>query len=621
MSKPLAVIAGFGGINAAGRSSGHHGYRRTVLDALEPSVAEATLRSLAGLMGISGELDGARRAHILEHTLVRGIEPDFLDVDRAPWNCRAKLADDQGPVTLDVAPRDLPRILPDGWTATPTAGGRVRVTIPAGADLFLPVTRALEVSAAGQLPGGFDPKSLYPGRGHPRAVQLALFAANDALGALGIEWSTLMRHVAPDRVAVYAGSAMGQLDQEGTGGLLGSRGRGLRPTSRHVPMGLAEMPADFVNAYLLGNVGTTGHVMGACATFLYNLRQGVDEIESGRARVALVGGAEAPICADVIDGLSAMGALGTDQGLLDLDRARGRTEPDLRRACRPFGENCGFTIAEGAQFVVLLDDALALELGASVHGVVSGVFVHADGYKKSISSPGIGNCITFGKAVARARRDLGDEAVRHRSFVQAHGTGTPQNRTTESRMLDAVARGFGIRDWPVAAIKCYVGHTMAAAGGDQLVSSIGVFEHGILPGISTIDSVAPDVVHERINLSPLPQSRDPADWEVAFLNARGFGGNNATAGIVSGRVAERWLAARHGEAAMSAWRSRNESVAGATDAWDRAMTTGTARITYLVDNGVRSEEHARIEGDTLIAKLKPGSWNVLVTRANKETRA
>ena len=60
--------------------------------------------------------------------------------------------------------------------------------------------------------------------------------------------------------------------------------------------GLAEMPADFVNAYLLGSVGQTGHNMGACATFLYNLRHGMFDIESGRSRVALVGGAEAPIC-------------------------------------------------------------------------------------------------------------------------------------------------------------------------------------------------------------------------------------------------------------------------------------------------------------------------------------
>jgi acetoacetyl-[acyl-carrier protein] synthase len=41
------------------------------------------------------------------------------------------------------------------------------------------------------------------------------------------------------------------------------------------------MPADFVNAYILGSVGSTGTAAGACATFLYNLRMGVDDIKSG----------------------------------------------------------------------------------------------------------------------------------------------------------------------------------------------------------------------------------------------------------------------------------------------------------------------------------------------------
>jgi acetoacetyl-[acyl-carrier protein] synthase len=604
--KPLAVIAGFGGINAAGRSSAHHGYRRTIIDALAPGLADATLRSLARLMGIEGEIDDAKRAHILEHTLVRGLEPAFLDVSRVPWNCRARLAEGRGPISFEIAQRDLPGQLPAGWTVGESGAGRVRVNVSAGAEVFLPVTRALDVSAAGQLPGGFDPKSLYPGRGHPRAVQIALFAANDALGSLGIGWSTVMQHVAPDRVSVYAGSAMGQLDQEGTGGLLGSRGRGLRPTSKQVPMGLAEMPADFVNAYLLGSVGQTGHNMGACATFLYNLRHGMFDIQSGRSRVAMVGGAEAPLCPDVIEGLSTMGALGTDQALLELDRHLGRTEPDLRRACRPFAENCGFTIAEGGQFVVLMDDALAVELGATVYGAVTDVLVHADGYKKSISSPGVGNYITVAKAVARAKRDFGDESIRRRSFVQAHGTGTPHNRTTESQILNGVAKAFGIEDWPVAAIKCFVGHTMAAAGGDQLMSTLGVFEHGVLPGIATIEDVAADVEREHLRFSPKPLQRDPADWDAAFLNAKGFGGNNATATIASPRIAMEWLETRHGSAALSRWRQRNEPVVQQAGQWDRALTEGTAEIVYRFDHEVRSEAHVRIEGETMyIAGLPP----------------
>ncbi len=606
MMKPIAVIAGFGGINAAGRSSGHHGYRRTILDVLPGPAADETIRALAGLMGLTGEIDSARRAHILEHTLIRGLEPSSIDVARVAWNCRARVCAGRGAIVIEIAQRDLPQPLPEGWTTAHAAGGRVRVTIPEGAEVLLPVTRALDVSAAGQVPSGFDPKALYPGRGHPRAVQLALFAANDALGSLGLTWHKLMQHVPPDRVSVYAGSALGQLDQEGTGGLLGSRYRGMRPTSKHVPMGLAEMPADFVNAYVLGSVGQTGHNMGACATFLYNLRHGVFDIESGRSRVALVGGAEAPLSPDVIEGLSTMGALGTDEGLLELDRRTGRTEPDLRRACRPFAENCGFTIAEGSQFAVLMDDALAVELGATIHGAVTDVLVHADGYKKSISSPGVGNYITVAKAVARARRVFGENSIRRRSFVQAHGTGTPHNRTTESRILNGVARASGIEDWPVAAIKCFVGHTMAAAGGDQLASSLGVFVHGVLPGIATIEEVAADVERDHLRLSPQPLQRTPADWDVSFLNSKGFGGNNATATIAAPHVVMKWLEPRHGSAALAGWQRHNESVVERAGKWDRALTEGTAKIVYRFDHEVRSEEHVTIDGETMhIAGLPP----------------
>lgn len=601
----LAVIAGFGGINAAGRSSGHHGYRRTILDALDQNLAAATIRSLAGLMGIRGEITAAVRRHILEHTLVRGLEPEILDLAGMTWNCKARLSAERGPLSFEVAQRDLPARLPAGWTVGESSGGRVRIDVNETADILLPVSRVLDVSAAGQVPAGFDPKALYPGRGHPRAIQLTLFAANDALGCTGISWETLMQHVAPDRVSVYAGSALAQLDQDGNGGLLSARYRGGRPTSKQVPMGLAEMAADFVNAYVLGSVGQTGHNMGACATFLYNLRHGLFDIQSGRSRIALVGGSEAPITPDVIEGLSTMGALGTDQALLELDRARNATAPDLRRACRPFAENCGFTIAEGSQFVVLLDAELALELGASIHGAVTDVQVHADGYKKSISSPGVGNYITFAKAVARAVREVGEDSVRRRSFVQAHGTGTPQNRTSESRILNGVAQAFGIQDWPVAAIKCFVGHTMAAAAGDQLASSLGVFAHGILPGIATIEAVASDVERSQLRFSPQPLHRNPSDWEVAFLNSKGFGGNNATGTVVSPGVALRWLEQRHGATAVAAWRERNAAVVEKSAAWDLALTEGTAELVYRFDYGVRSDEHVRVEHDRLCIEGLP----------------
>ena len=51
-----------------------------------------------------------------------------------------------------------------------------------------------------------------------------------------------------------------------------------------------------------------------------------------------------------------------------------------------------------------------------------------------------------------ARALLGEDAVRRRSFLQAHGSSTPQNRVTESKIFDTVAAAFGIEGWPVTAI-------------------------------------------------------------------------------------------------------------------------------------------------------------------------
>ena len=214
--------------------------------------------------------------------------------------------------------------------------------------------------------------------------------------------------------------------------------------------------------------------------------------------MVIVGSSEAPILPEVIDGYNAMGALATDNEIAALD---GLDAPDLRRASRPFGENCGFTLAESSQYTILMADDLALELGAQVFGAVPGVFVNADGYKKSISAPGAGNYITLAKAVGLAKELLGDDTVRNKSFVQAHGSSTPHNRTTESKIFHEVAKAFDIESWPIAAVKAYVGHSLGPASGDQMAATLGVFKYGILPGIKTIDKVAENVHSQRLSLS------------------------------------------------------------------------------------------------------------------------
>ncbi|MCF3992628.1 beta-ketoacyl synthase, partial [Pseudomonas aeruginosa] len=46
----LPVIVGFGGYNAAGRSSFHHGFRRMVIESMDPQARQETLAGLAVMM-------------------------------------------------------------------------------------------------------------------------------------------------------------------------------------------------------------------------------------------------------------------------------------------------------------------------------------------------------------------------------------------------------------------------------------------------------------------------------------------------------------------------------------------------------------------------------------------
>ena len=81
---PIPLIVGFGGINTAGRSSFHHGYRRTLIDVLGSDKADRTYKSLASLMGIEiqGQLTDQQRQQILDGTLIRKIESAHFDFQR-----------------------------------------------------------------------------------------------------------------------------------------------------------------------------------------------------------------------------------------------------------------------------------------------------------------------------------------------------------------------------------------------------------------------------------------------------------------------------------------------------------------------------------------------------------
>ncbi len=589
--KNLPLIVGFGGVNSAGRSSNHMAYQRMVFDALSQQKRTDTLNSLAMLMGRSsqGKFSDTEQQAILSNTLIRKLNDEHYNPCAVEANKRVRLSGEATELTFIVDSRDLPELLPDDWTVTTLPDGRCKVSCTQ-LNVLLPDTRSLKVSVAGQIPTGLDIGALYPSRNHPKGLEMTVFGASDAIGSLGIEIETLKQLLPPDQIGVYACSSMGQLDDNGVVGYAKAAMMGRRATSKQLPLGFPEMPGDFINAYMLGSAGFTGGVVGACASFLYNLEHAVKDIQAGRRQVAIVGVSEAPITPEVMEGYRTMGALADDEGLLELDAHLGLSEPRYTHACRPFGLNCGFTMGESAQFAILFSAEFALKTGARILGAVPGVFTHADAFKKSISSPGIGNYLCLGKAVSLAEAMLGEQCVQTRSYVHAHGTGTPQNRVTESHVINEIAKIKGIQSWPVTSVKCYLGHSLGAAGGDQMMSALGTWNEGLIPGIFTVDQFADDVHGSNLRLSQkhIEVGRDGID--VAFLNSKGFGGNNATACVFSPQQARQALESIAGKGELQEYARLAEQVETRQQRYYQKLAEGEHQLIYRFGEGVLAGE-------------------------------
>lgn len=606
----LPVIVGFGGINPAGRASFHHAYRRLVLDSIDAPSRTETLLDLAIITGLAisengtyktqtgefastEELVNTLEPQLLNSTLIRRIEAASFDVENVVFNKPASLINEEG-FSFKLRKRQMPVKIPENWDVQETAPGTFLIEVSGDLNVILPDMKTAPVQSAGQLPSGFTPGKLYQSRNHPRNLQMTVFAASDALSSTGIPFEKITERVAPDKIAVYASNSIGQLDDYGFGGMTKFPSIGKRTTSKQMPLGYAQMPADFVNAYILGNVGTTGGALGACATFLYNLRSGVNDIRSGRRKVVLVGGSDAPVTPEIIEGFRAMGALAEDKDLLALDNLTALTDSDYRKACRPFGQNCGFTIGESSQFALLMSDDLAIELGAEIYGAVPEVFVNADGHKKSISAPGIGNYITLAKSAALLQKMLGKESLQQRSFIQAHGTSTPQNRVTESHVINETAKAFGIESWPVSAVKCYLGHSQGTAGGDQLSTSLGTWKYGFIPGIVTTPEFADDVHKSNLNLSNQHIEVGSTGMDSVLLNSKGFGGNNASAPVLAPHIVSVMLTKRYGTEVMKGYQAKLEHTRQVAAAYNEASLKGEAKPIYLYDNNVLQGEDLSI---------------------------
>src|SRR5690606_8270370 len=194
----LPVIVGFGGVSAAGRSAGRHAYRRMVLESLPEAERNQTLAGLAVMMGLVRFADGDYRDRedqplttaeisarfgeaILAGSLIRRIDPAFFDVDAAHWQKSATLKPVTEAHSFVLHERDLPEPVPSHWQLTPLHDRQVEVSVSGDIEVKLDSFRDIPVKSAGQLPAGFNPADLYNARFHPRALQLTIIAASDAV--------------------------------------------------------------------------------------------------------------------------------------------------------------------------------------------------------------------------------------------------------------------------------------------------------------------------------------------------------------------------------------------------------------------------------------------------------
>jgi acetoacetyl-[acyl-carrier protein] synthase len=166
--------------------------------------------------------------------------------------------------------------------------------------------------------------------------------------------------------------------------------------------------------------------------------------------------------------------------------------------------------------------------------------------------------------------------------VQAHGTSTEQNRVTESHILNEIAKTYALTEWPVTSIKAYVGHSMGTAAGDQLSAALGVWRYGWIPGIKTIDHIAEDVNDSHLDILMADKfvGQQGEQIKAAILNAKGFGGNNASGLILSPKQTMQMLANKHGVDAMDDYKAKNIAVAMTAEQADELSQYGAAPVIY-----------------------------------------
>ena len=233
-------------------------------------------------------------------------------------------------------------------------------------------------------------------------------------------------------------------------------------------------------------------VSTACSSALNAVILGAEMLKNDEADIVIAGGTE---------GLSKFHLNGFNT-LMILDHQR----------CRPFDETRnGINLGEGAAYVVLQRKE---DCNGAFKAYISGYSNACDAFHQTATSEeGTGPVLAMSQALKMSSLNTSDI-----DYVNAHGTGTPNNDLTESV---AIKKVFG-NDLPdISSTKAYTGHTTSASGAIELVICLLAMEHSFIP--SNLGCTTP------LQGGIVPsKGQTGCQVDNVMCNAFGFGGNDSS---------------------------------------------------------------------------------------------
>ena len=324
-----------------------------------------------------------------------------------------------------------------------------------------------------------------------------------AAAAQAMQQSGLGEDVDKTRFGVYFGSGIGGfttfMEEHDT-----MKARGNARVSPHfVPKMISNIAAGQI-AIRFGAKGPCIPVTTACATGTNAIGEAFRAIRHGYADVVISGGSEASINPLAVAGFqNCMALTQTD---------------DPARASIPFDKDrSGFVIGEGAGALVMESLEHALARGAVILAEVVGYGSTCDAHHVTSPNPS-------GEDGGRAIRMAMDEAgytADDRVYINAHGTSTPLNDSTETKAIK-FAMGDAAYKAVVSSTKSMTGHMLGAAGAAEAIASVIALQTGMIPPTIGYQTPDPDC-----DLDVCPNTAKKADPTLALSTSLGFGGHNA----------------------------------------------------------------------------------------------